>query len=51
MDNTYSQYEFNDLPLMQAQAPVVTENYHTIDELLNRPPKETIPVFLQKLIS
>ena len=38
MDNTYSQYEFHDLPLMQVQAPVVTENYHTMDDLLNTPP-------------
>jgi hypothetical protein len=39
MDDTYSHYEFHDLPLMQVQAPVVTEAYHTIDELLNTPPQ------------
>ena len=38
MDSAYTQHEFNDLRLIEAQTPIVTETYPTMDDLLNEPP-------------
>jgi hypothetical protein len=38
MDSAYTQHEFNDLRLIEAQTPIVTETYPTMDDLLNTPP-------------
>ena len=38
MDSAYTQHEFNDLRLIEAQTPIVTETYPTMDDLLNESP-------------